>query len=133
MFRFVYLTALLLPAGTFAGTVIYTDSAHPVIPGSSAAQVVYLDAPDKIQADLFTGLSADPRQAEARARAVLTSPEFRQRQADLSSAFADVIKAWQLQLQRYPAVVFDDTYVVYGTTDVDLASIRLSNWQEARR
>ncbi|UMB77386.1 TIGR03757 family integrating conjugative element protein [Dickeya fangzhongdai] len=133
MFRFVYLTALLLPAGTFAGTVIYTDSAHPVIPGSSAAQVVYLDAPDKIQADLFTGLSADPRQAEARARAVLTSPEFRQRQADLSSAFAGVIKAWQLQLQRYPAVVFDDNYVVYGTTDVDLASAHLSNWQEARR
>ncbi|MEI7188553.1 TIGR03757 family integrating conjugative element protein [Dickeya dianthicola] len=133
MFRFVYLTALLLPAGTFAGTVIYTDSAHPVIPGSSVAQVVYLDAPDKIQADLFTGLSADPKQAEARAHAVLTSPEFRQRQADLSSAFAGVIKAWQLQLQRYPAVVFDDTYVVYGTTDVDLASTRLSNWQEARR
>ncbi|WP_407938282.1 MULTISPECIES: DUF1525 domain-containing protein [Pectobacteriaceae] len=61
----------------------------------------------------------------------MTSPEFRQRQADLSLAFAGVIKVWQLQ--RYPAVVFDDNYVVYGTTDVDLASARLSNWQEARR
>ncbi|WP_407938281.1 hypothetical protein [Musicola keenii] len=51
MFRVVYLTVLLLPAGTFAGTVIYTDSAHPVISGSSTAQVVYLDAPDKILLD----------------------------------------------------------------------------------
>ncbi|ENB5521794.1 DUF1525 domain-containing protein, partial [Escherichia coli] len=29
--------------------------------------------------------------------------------------------AWSLGLKKYPAVVFDDSEVVYGTTDVVLA------------
>ncbi|HFO8637048.1 TPA: DUF1525 domain-containing protein, partial [Escherichia coli] len=31
------------------------------------------------------------------------------------------LTAWSLGLKKYPAVVFDDSEVVYGTTDVVLA------------
>ena len=38
--------------------------------------------------------------------------------------------AWSLGLEKYPAVVFDDKWVVYGTTDTGVATQRLSAWKE---
>ncbi|EAP0434566.1 TPA: DUF1525 domain-containing protein, partial [Salmonella enterica subsp. salamae serovar 42:r:-] len=37
-----------------------------------------------------------------------------------------------LKLVKYPAVVFDDRYVVYGTADVAVAEARLAEFQGAR-
>jgi len=33
-----------------------------------------------------------------------------------------VVRAWELGIKKVPAVVFDDRDVVYGTTDVDVAT-----------
>jgi integrating conjugative element protein (TIGR03757 family) len=52
-----------MTSSALAGAVIYTDSAHP-IPTSTDVPVVYLDAPERVQAQLFGQLSADPAQAE---------------------------------------------------------------------
>ncbi|MGM3188951.1 DUF1525 domain-containing protein [Musicola paradisiaca] len=57
------LPVLLLSAGALADTVIYTDRAHPVPDGQNVS-VVFLDAPEHLQAQLFDHLSADPAQAE---------------------------------------------------------------------
>ncbi|TFT82632.1 DUF1525 domain-containing protein, partial [Proteus mirabilis] len=38
--------------------------------------------------------------------------------------------AYTLKLAKYPAVVFDDRYVVYGTTDVVLAEKHLTQFLE---
>ncbi|OWY77112.1 hypothetical protein CDN97_09385 [Pantoea sp. AMG 501] len=75
------LAFLLITAGSQAGTVIYTDHAHPVT-GDVSPDVsgTELDAPDRIQAQLFGPLSANPTQAEQQARAVIASPAFRQNQ-----------------------------------------------------
>ena len=83
------LAALFLAAGVHAGTVIYTDSAHPVTgnPGLDVT-VILLDAPDRLQAELFGPLPADPAQAEQQARAVISSPGFQQRQKDLAATYA---------------------------------------------
>ncbi len=112
------LAALFLTAGVRAGTVIYTDSAHPVTgnPGPDVT-VILLDAPDRLQ-------------AEQQARAVISSPAFKQRQQDLAGTCAGLTHAWSLGLEKYPAVVFDDKWVVYGTTDTGVATQRLSAWKE---
>lgn len=126
------LAALVITSSALAGTVIYTDSAHP-IPIGTDIPVIYLDAPEHVQARLFGQLSADPAQAERDARAVLSSARFRQAERQLTDAYGGVTRAWSLGLEKYPAVVFDDQFVVYGTTDVAVAEERLKVWQEGQR
>ncbi|MBK0096670.1 TIGR03757 family integrating conjugative element protein [Erwinia sp. S63] len=125
------LAALFLSAGACAGTVIYTDSAHPVVdnPGPEVT-VILLDAPDRLQAQLFGTLPADPAQAELQARSVISSAPFQQHQQDLAAAYAGLTHAWSLGLEKYPAVVFDDRWVVYGTTDASVAMQQLNAWKE---
>lgn len=114
-----------------AATVVYTDSRHP--PANAASdQVVYLDAPDTVQQQLFGDLPADPVQAEQVARNILQSPDRRQKQQLIGLAYQGVLQAYSLKLEKYPAVVFDDRYVVYGTADVAVAEARLAEFQGAR-
>lgn len=125
------LAVLFLTAGAHAGTVIYTDHAHPVTSEPSpAVTVTELDAPDRLQSELFGPLSTNPGLAEQQARAIIASPAFRQRQQALAGSYAGVAHAWSLGLQKYPAVVFDDKWVVYGTTDVAAAQAKLDAWRE---
>ena len=125
------LAILFLTAGAHAGTVIYTDHAHPVTGEVSPdVTVTELDAPDRLQSQLFGTLSTNPAQAEQQARAVIASPSFRQGQQALAASYAGVAHAWSLGLEKVPAVVFDDKWVVYGTTDVAAAQAKLSAWRE---
>lgn len=125
------LAVLFLSAGAHAGTVIYTDHAHPVTGELSPdVTVTELDAPDRLQAELFGPLSANPAQAGQQARAVISSPAFRQNQQALAASYAGVAHAWSLGLEKVPAVVFDDKLVVYGTTDVAAARAKLDAWRE---
>ncbi|MEB6535931.1 TIGR03757 family integrating conjugative element protein [Pantoea stewartii] len=125
------LTILFLSAGAHAGTVIYTDHAHPVSGELSPdVTVTGLDAPDRLQSQIFGQLSVNPGQAEQQARAVITSPSFRQNQQALAASYAGVAHAWSLGLEKVPAVVFDDKWVVYGTTDVAAARAKLDAWRE---
>ena len=129
----ICLPALCLCAGAFAGTVIYTDSTHPVPSPSPNIPVIYLDAPDRMQSELFGSLPPDAAQAEKQARQILTSPDFKSRQEQLAVAYQGVMKAWSIGLKKYPAVVFDDKWVVYGTTDVDVATQQLNAWREGNQ
>lgn len=133
MFRFVFcLPAMCLSFGVFASTVIYTDSSYPVA-SSPEIPVVYLDAPERLQSDIFGSLSTDPAQAEKQAQVVIASTEFKDKQQQLASAYQGLTKAWSIGLNKYPAVVFDDQFVVYGTTDVGIALQQMSSWKEDHR
>ena len=127
------LPALCLSAGAFAGTVIFTDNAHSVTTPSPDIPIVYLDAPDRMQSEMFGQLPADAAQAEKQAREILASPDFKARQQQLAGAYQGVMKAWSIGLKKYPAVVFDDKWVVYGTTDVDVATHQLNAWREGNQ
>ncbi|EXU75323.1 TIGR03757 family integrating conjugative element protein [Erwinia mallotivora] len=128
---FPCLAALLFSTGVSAGKVIYTDGAHPVAADLPAdVTVTLLDAPDLLQSELFGPLPADPGQAERQARAVVASPDFTKNQQALADAYAGVVHAWSLGLEKYPAVVFDDKWVVYGTTDIAVATRQLTGWRE---
>lgn len=115
-----------------AATVVYTDSQYPLTGLSSGYQVVYLDAPDVVQREVFGELSADPRKAEQQAKAVLQSPDWQQKEQQIVQAYQGVIQAYGIGLKKYPAVVFDERYVVYGTTDVALAEAKLAERKGAQ-
>ncbi|EDF9717392.1 TIGR03757 family integrating conjugative element protein [Salmonella enterica subsp. enterica] len=114
-----------------AATIVYTDSHHPPL-NAASSQVVYLDAPDTIQRQLFGELPADPVQAEQVAKSIIQSPDWQQKQQQIRQAYQDVLQAYSLKLAKYPTVVFDDHYVVYGTADVAVAEARLAEFQGAR-
>lgn len=113
---------LLLPLPTLAGTVLYTDTAHPPVNLTPETVVVYLDGP-KVMAESMTGtLPANPQQAEAAARQAMQSSDWQKQDLQLRKIYSRVIHAWELGVEKYPAVVFDDRDVVYGTADVAQAT-----------
>ncbi|EAA8667734.1 TIGR03757 family integrating conjugative element protein [Salmonella enterica] len=101
--------------------VVYTDHTHPPSGVTGDTRVVWLDAPEQLQQSLFGNLPADSKEAERRAQAVIHSAGWQQKQAELTQAYRGVLQAWSLGLQKYPAVVSDGQYVVYGTADVVVA------------
>ncbi|EAW0726946.1 hypothetical protein HmCmsJML095_03474 [Escherichia coli] len=118
MYRKLLYSFLALPVISVAGTTVYTDSAHPPVNLPPEVQVVLLDGPQQLQDAFFGPLPADPEAAEAVVREHMQSPEWSSAQADLAERYRLVTHAWLLGLEKYPAVVFDDREVVYGTTDV---------------
>lgn len=118
MYRKLLYSFLALPVISVAGTTVYTDSAHPPVNLPPDVQVVLLDGPQQLQDAFFGALPADPEAADAAVREHMQSPEWQPAQADLAERYRQVTHAWSLGLKKYPAVVFDDREVVYGTTDV---------------
>lgn len=110
---------------------MFTDSLHPP-QNAGNHQVIYLDAPERLQAQFFGELPADPVQAEQVAKARMQSPLWSQMQQQLVQAYQGVLRAYSLNLAKYPAVVSDDNHVVYGTADVVVAEQLLAEFREAR-
>lgn len=113
---------LLMPASVFAGTVLYTDSRYPPVNVDDTVSVIYLDGPEKLQAQMFVDLSSNPDEAERQAKAVLQSPQWKAHEQELATVYRAVVRAWELGVKKVPAVVFDDKDVVYGTADVARAA-----------
>lgn len=104
-----------------AQIVVYTDQQHPPVGITHEIRVVYLDASERWQQQKFGELSSDPEQAARQAQAVLNSSDWRRQQKELIEQYRGMIEAWQIGLTKYPAVVFDNHDVVYGTSDVSQA------------
>ncbi|EKT5308359.1 TIGR03757 family integrating conjugative element protein [Salmonella enterica] len=121
MFRYLSLLALMLSAPSLASTVVYTDRQHLPANVLADTRIVYLDETEQLEKSLFGPLSKNSVHAERQAQSIIQSPEWKQRQTVIVRAYQDLIQAWQLGLKKYPAVVFDDRDVVYGTADVTLA------------
>ncbi|EBG5937504.1 TIGR03757 family integrating conjugative element protein [Salmonella enterica subsp. enterica] len=121
MFRYLPLLALMLSAPSFASIAVYTDRHHPPINVPPGTRVIYLDSAEQRQQNIFGPLAKDPLQAERQAQTVIHAADWAQQQRALVQAYQGLIQAWQLGLKKYPAVVFDDRYVVYGTSDIAVA------------
>lgn len=109
---------LLIPASVLAGTVLYTDSHHPPAYSDASVTVIYLDGPERLQAQLFGELSSNPDEAARQAQTVIQSPQWQAYQQQLVTVWRAVVRTWELDVKKVPAVVFDDRDVVYGTADV---------------
>ncbi|MDE9434181.1 TIGR03757 family integrating conjugative element protein [Xenorhabdus bovienii] len=105
-----------------AGTVVYTDHQHPPVNLMPDSHVVWLDAPEQLQQQHFARLPADPGQAMEQAKTMLQSPQWREQEQQLINAYRAVVHARQAGVRKYPAVVFDDRDVVYGTADMAKAT-----------
>lgn len=121
MFRYFSLLALMLSAPSFASIAVYTDRHHPPINVPPDTRVIYLDAAEQRQQNMFGSLAKDPFQAERQAQSVIHAADWAQQQAALVQSYQGLIQAWQLGLKKYPAVVFDGRDVVYGTVDIAVA------------
>ena len=122
--------ALLAPVAVAADVLVVTDSRHPV-QAPAGVRVIELDQPAHIEAELTARLPADPAQAEA-----LVRQRLRDGGADLQRrigrAYQGVADAWGLGIAKFPAVVVDRRYVVYGEPDVAHAVARIDAYRSAR-
>ncbi len=115
---FLILSILLFSAPSVASIVVFADSQHPIDHAGENARMVLLDEPEQLQQQFFANLPNELGKAEHIAQSILLSPDWKQKEQQLLTAYQGVIEAYQLQLEKYPAVVFDGHYVVYGTADV---------------
>lgn len=111
--------------------VVFTDRHHPPL-NAGHHQVVYLDAPEQLQAQFFGMLPADPAEAERVVKARMQSPAWLTMQQQLVQAYQGGLRAYSLKLAKYPAVVLEDSHVVYGTADVSVAEQLLAEFREVR-
>ncbi|MFP1824522.1 TIGR03757 family integrating conjugative element protein [Lonsdalea quercina] len=79
---------------------------------------------------LFANLSASPKQAERQVLLRMQQTDWQEQEAQLTRAYQVLMDAWSMGIAKVPAVVFEDKYVVYGTTDIGLARQKLEAWRE---
>ena len=125
------LTTACVPFAT-ADVLAISNADHPLI-NSAGAQVVLLDAPDRLEQKLSEGLPADPRQAVAIMQQRMRSASAQQLGRELARAHQDVADAWSLGVAKLPAVVVDRQYVVYGQPDVAAAVASIERYRSSGR
>ncbi|WP_079969499.1 TIGR03757 family integrating conjugative element protein [Salmonella enterica] len=129
---FFALATAFLSSGGLAQTVIYTTPAWPVADPQPGVLVQILENVHQLEQSLFPQLSDNPAQAEQQARARMQQHDWREREARLTRAYQALLDARTVGIEKVPAVVFDDKYVVYGTTDAALARQKLDAWRESQ-
>ncbi len=118
----MFTLTMLMHFQVVAGTVVYTDAEHPPQNLTEESSVVWLDGSDRLQDSIFGKLPADPQLAAQQAREIIQSPQWPGQQQQIAQAYRQVVHAWEIGLHKFPAVVFDDRDVVYGTADVARAA-----------
>lgn len=127
------LLLVTLPFMASAGTVLYTTHEFAPQNADDTVEVVYLDAADRFQDDWFLQQGVELSEAKApQIIALLQSPEWQAGEQELTRAYQGIIRAWQLGVERVPAVVEDDRWVVYGLTDLSRAHSEIRQFQQQR-
>ena len=91
-------------------------------------QIFELDGIQQIEDRLSQDLSADPVES----RQVVLERFQQLTQGDrirVRNAATGMAKAAQYGVDRYPAIVFDGAFVIYGITDIHSALIHYQQWQ----
>ncbi|EAZ9289232.1 TIGR03757 family integrating conjugative element protein [Salmonella enterica] len=127
---FFALATVFSSSGGLAQTVIYTTPELPVADPQPGALVQILENVHVLEQSLFPVLSDNPVVAEQQAKQRMQQPDWQAQEARLSRAYQALLDAQMLNIAKIPAVVFDDKWVVYGTTDVALAQQTLEIWRE---
>ena len=97
---------------------------HPEID----VRVHKLDAIKQLEGKLSQGLSADPDKAK---RLVLRKLQqlSKATRSRLEHSARSLAKAVQYGIEKYPAIVFDGEFVVYGLSDLSAALRHYRHWQ----
>lgn len=97
---------------------VFTTAGQPVVNVSSGLAVIELDAPGRLDAKLSQDLPADPDVAASQMREHTSSPEWQETADRYAESYVGLARAWQLGVEKVPAVVIDGRYVIYGQPDV---------------
>jgi integrating conjugative element protein (TIGR03757 family) len=131
------LFSVALQAGEPLNVEVFTAAEFPVSDQDDrrlqgATVTVYaVDGLEQLESALSQDLPADEETAKAEAlRRVGELSDVRI--APAKDAAIGLAKALQYGVDRYPAVVFNGTAVVYGVTDVGDAVERFEAWREAQ-
>jgi len=97
---------------------------HPTL----SIEVFDLGAPQRFEERLSIDLPSDPVQAE---QLLAERLQLLDLEAETFAAFAGILRAAELGLDRLPAVVFDSQAIVYGVFDLMLAYGLYRRWLDA--
>lgn len=102
---------------------VFTDAPTQLgnLPGT---EVIHYDlsAPQKIKEKYLPALPGDIERAKQIMKDYLTSPQGKEFQVAIREAYRGHEKMVRYQLEKIPAVVFDEgKYAVYGITDISKA------------
>ena len=125
--------AVLVYSGTSSAQEVWviTESGQPLHGAHSPTRVIELDAAQRIEAEITTGLPSDPRQAEPIVRRRLQEGGSALQQR-MRTAYQGITDAWSLGITTLPAVVVDQRYVVYGEANLDQALARIARYRKER-
>ncbi|KII96722.2 TIGR03757 family integrating conjugative element protein [Xanthomonas citri pv. fuscans] len=121
--------AMLVPGSSEAQEVwVITDSKHSVTGNATVDRRIELDKAQQLEIELSVRLPSDPQHAAALVQQRLErgGPTLQQH---LRSAYQDVIDAWSLGIATLPAVLVDQSYVVYGEPNLDKALARVAQYR----
>ena len=123
------------PAVAEPAIEVFTTAGEPAVTVPSGVAVIELDAPGRLDAELSQDLPADPDVAAALMRERMSTPDWQETADRYADSYLGLARAWQLGLEKVPAVVIDGRYVIYGRPDVAeaLSEAERLMGQEGRR
>lgn len=130
--RLLSIAMLSICAQAQGETWVITDQAHPVT-NTSGIRVILLDEQQRLEEQLTGRLPSDLSKAAASIQAYLSSPEGLHFQRELTQAQQGVVDAWNIGVEKIPAVVIDRRYVVYGESDVHNAVAMIERSEDIQR
>lgn len=101
----------------------------PLVSAESPQIEIYsLDAVATVEANMSVRLPADEEQALVVMQQRIEQIGKARLEADLVKAYQALTTAMSYDLDRYPAMIFDGEVVIYGITDVSLATQIYQDW-----
>lgn len=133
------LSAMLTPAfaqfGPYPRHILVITSDALAITGLPAAEpdspqvdIYSLDAVGNAEEVLSVLLPADEEQALAMLQQRIAEIGQARLEEDLANAYKALATAMSYDLDRYPAMIFDEEVVIYGLTDVTQATQIYQDW-----
>jgi integrating conjugative element protein (TIGR03757 family) len=129
-FVFFMLFSVVVAQGASARTVIYTTQKYPVTTPLTDMVVLIPEDIQQLAQSLFPALSDTPAKAEQQAKQRMQQPDWGEQEARLTRAYQTLLNVQSAGIEKVPSVVFDDRFVVYGTTDIRLAQQKFDAWRE---
>ena len=97
-----------------------------------ADRLFVLDHADTALRGLSFNNPSSEAQARQRAMAIIQSPSGQAAIDRMRNSAEAIAVAWQHGIQKLPAVLVDERYVVYGVYDVESALARITRRRDAR-
>lgn len=97
---------------------VFTIAGEPVVNVPSGVAVIELDVPGRLDASLSQDLPADPEVAEGLMRERMANNEWQETADRYADSYLGLARAWQMGVEKVPAVVIDGRYVIYGQPNV---------------